>query len=46
MRYAGDSLGKDLSPPVIVNIFLPADGVEPGVAVELDALRHDGIGTL
>ena len=45
-RYEGDSLGEDLSPPVIVNIFLPPDGVEPGAPVELDALRHDGIGTL
>jgi hypothetical protein len=45
-RYDGDSLGEDLSPPVIVNIFLPEDGVEPGAPVELDALRHDGIGTL
>jgi hypothetical protein len=45
-RYEGDSLGDDLAPPVIVNIFLPRDGVEPGAPVELDALRHDGIGTL
>jgi hypothetical protein len=45
-RYDGDSLGEDLSPPVIVNIFLPEDGVEPGAPVELDGLRHDGIGTL
>jgi len=45
-RYEGDSLGDDLSPPVIVNIFLPQGDVEPGAPVELDALRHDGIGTL
>ena len=45
-RYEGDSLGDDVSPPVIVNIFLPQDGVEPGAPVELGALRHDGIGTL
>jgi hypothetical protein len=45
-RYEGDSLGDGLAPPVIVNIFLPQDGVEPGAPVELDALRHDGIGTL
>jgi hypothetical protein len=31
---------------VIVNIFLPPDGVEPGAPVGLNALRHDGIGTL
>ena len=45
-RYEGDSLGDDLSPPVIVNIFLPPDGVEPGAPVEPGALPHDGIGTL
>lgn len=45
-RYEGDSLGDDLAPPVIVNIFLPPDGAEPGASVEPDALRHDGIGTL
>jgi hypothetical protein len=45
-RYEGDSLGDALSPPVIVNIFLPKDHVEPGAPVELDTLRHDGIGTL
>jgi hypothetical protein len=45
-RYEGDSLGDRLNPPVIVNIFLPPDGVEPGAPVGLDALRHDGIGTL
>jgi hypothetical protein len=45
-RYEGDSLGDGLAPPVIVNIFLPKDDVEPGARVELDALRHDGIGTL
>jgi hypothetical protein len=45
-RYEGDSLGDAVSPPVIVNIFLPRERVEPGAPVELDALRHDGIGTL
>jgi hypothetical protein len=45
-RYEGDSLGERLAPPVIVNIFLPKDVVEPGAPVELGALRHDGIGTL
>jgi hypothetical protein len=37
-------LGDNLNPPVIVNIFLPRDGVEPGAPVELHAIRHDGIG--
>lgn len=45
-RYEGDSLGDGLAPPVIVNIFLPQDDIEPGAPVELDAVRHDGIGTL
>jgi hypothetical protein len=45
-RYEGDSLGDGLRLPVIVNIFLPPDGVEPGSPVELDALRHEAIGTL
>jgi hypothetical protein len=45
-RYEGDSLADGLSPPVIVNIFLPPDGAEPGGPVGLDALRHDGVGTL
>jgi hypothetical protein len=45
-RYEGDSLGHRLDPPVIVNIFLAPDGVEPGGPVELDALRHEAIGTL
>ena len=45
-RYEGDTLGVELDPPVIVNIFLPPDGLAPGAPVELDALRHDGIGTL
>jgi hypothetical protein len=45
-RYEGDSLGDGLSPPVIVNIYLPEGDVEPGSPVEPAALRHDGIGTL
>jgi hypothetical protein len=45
-RYEGDSLGEGLSPPVIVNIFLPPGGVEPGGPVEPDSLRHVAIGTL
>jgi hypothetical protein len=45
-RYEGDSLGAELSPPVIVNIFLAPDRLEPGAPVALDDLRHDGIGTL
>jgi hypothetical protein len=45
-RYEGDSLGDGVSPPIIVNIYLAPDDVEPGAPVEVDALRHDGIGTL
>jgi hypothetical protein len=45
-RYEGDSLGDRLRPPVIVNVFLAPDGVEPGAPVELDDLRHHAIATL
>jgi hypothetical protein len=48
----GESRGVS-EPPVlylssreVTNWATPRAGVEPGATVELDAMRHDGIGTL